>query len=492
MSIMMIWSAGLADSVAVASPVGSGVIGALRILLAAGMDLDLSLMAACLAFLVPAGLTMIAASASNREAAPSVAAVGLVAVALGVVVYGVVGFGLQFGGLGLVSDLAGARDLRSEWSPVDRVWGPGWGIIGLDGFLVVRDSLDEEVLSAFLYYAALGATALCIPMLALARRLRFLALLGLGLVFAVLVYPVYGNWVWGGGYLSQLGTTIGLGHGFVDFAGAGTLHSLGGFFALAAILAFGARVRTTKVLTEPPPVHFPVLGLLGAFLLLLGWCGLVAGSPLLPTNISYVRILLNVLLAGCSGILVSSLYVWFVRGAPDLLMVSRGLVASLVAISASCAFVPSWAALAIGSIAGLVLPMSIYLFDAKLRLDDHTAAVATHGISGLWGLISVGVFADGSSGAGWNGVGATEYLASDGQGVSGLLVGSGFQVDWPGQLYAQVTGIVALLLLALGVSWLILYLVQSLSLKTEALRSGARQPDDEGSPDERGDSGRGS
>jgi Amt family ammonium transporter len=481
MSTMMIWSMSAAGYTVLTCSAGSGIIGALRRLLAAGTDLDSSLVAACLVFLVPAGLTMIATAASKREAAASVAAVGLIAVALGVVVYGVVGFGLQFGGLGLISDLEGARDLRSEWSPVDRVWGPGWGIVGLDGFLVIQDSPDVGVLSVFLYHAALAATALCIPMLALARRLRFLPLLGLGLVFAVLVYPVYGNWVWGGGYLSQLGTTTGLGHGFVDLAGAGTIHSLGGFFALAAILAFGARVGTMEVVTEPPPVHFPLLGLLGAFLLLLGWFGLILGNPLVPINVSYVPLLLNALLAGCSGILVSSFYVWLVRGGPDLLMVSRGLVASLVAISASCVFVPAWAAVVIGSIAGLLLPLSIYLFDVRLRLDDYTSAVAMHGISGLWGLMAVGLFADGSSGGGWNGVGAREYLGIDGQGVSGLLVGSGFQPDWPGQLYAQITGIVALLLLALGVSWLILYVVQSLSRRADAMRSGMRQPGDEAS-----------
>jgi Amt family ammonium transporter len=479
MSTMIIWSTGLAVSAVLTSGIGSGVSGALRGLAASGMDLDLSLIAACLTFLVPAGLTMMAASASKREAAASVAAVGLIAVALAVVVYGLVGFGLQFGGLGLVSDLEGAQDLRSEWSPVDKVWGPGWGIVGLDGFFVLRDSLDTEVATVYLYYAALAATALCIPMLALARRMRFLALLGLGLAFSVLVSPIFGNWVWGGGYLSQLGTTIGLGHGFVDFAGAGALHALGGFFALAAILAFGTKVETAETAAEPPPAHFPVLGVLGAFLLLPGWFGLVVGSPLVPSNVSYVQTLLSVLLAGCGGILVSSLYVWFVRGGPDLLMVARGLVASLVAISASCAFVPAWAALAIGSIAGLLLPLSVYLFDAKLRLGDHTAAVAMHGISGLWGLIAVGVFADGSSGAGWNGVGTTEYLGISGEGVAGLLVRSGFQADWPAQLYAQLTGIVALLLLALAISWLILYGVQSLWRSTQTLRSGMRQSADE-------------
>ncbi len=488
MSIMMIWSAVLAYSAVLTSGVGSGVAGALRRLVAAGMELDLSLVAACLVFLIPAGLTMMATSASRREVAASVAAVGMIALALGVVVYGVVGFGLQFGGLGLVSEFEGAQDLRSEWSPVDRVWGPGWGIIGLDGFLVLRDSLDTEVAPVFLYYAALAATALCIPMLALATRLRFLALVGLGMVFGVLVYPVYGNWVWGGGYLSQLGTTIELGHGFVDYAGAGTLHALGGFFALAAIVASGARASTVKVVADPPPVHFPVLGVLGAFLLLLGWFGLVVGSPLV-SGVSYVRILLNVVLAGCGGILVSSLYVWFVRGGPDLLMVARGLVAALIAISASCAFVPAWAALVIGAIAGLLLPLSIYLFDVKLRLDDHTAAVAMHGISGLWGLIAVGVFADGSTGAGWNGVGVTQYLGIDGQGVSGLLAGPGFQADWPAQLYAQLTGIVALLLLALAASWLILYVVRDLSRRTQALRSGIRQSGDKSSPGGQSDGG---
>jgi len=186
---------------------------------------------------------------------------------------------------------------------------------------------------------------------------------------------------------------------------------------------------------------------------------------------------------------VSSLYVWFVRGGPDLLMVARGLVAALIAISASCAFVPAWAALVIGAIAGLLLPLSIYLFDVKLRLDDHTAAVAMHGISGLWGLIAVGVFADGSTGAGWNGVGVTQYLGIDGQGVSGLLAGPGFQADWPAQLYAQLTGIVALLLLALAASWLILYVVRDLSRRTQALRSGIRQSGDKSSPGGQSDGG---
>jgi len=416
--------------------------------------LDLSSLAACLVFLIPAGLTMIAVGASEEGRATTVAAMGLVGIALGVIVYALVGFGFQFGGLGLISNLQGAEELVSEWSPVDRIWGPGWGIIGLDGFLLLSDAPSMELLSLFLYQGALAATAVCIPLLALARRLKTFALLGMGLFFAVLIYPICGNWVWGGGWLSQLGANLGLGHGFVDFAGSGTIHAVSGFLTLAAILAFGARLGRTEEVTKPPAVHFPLLALLGTFLLLLGWFGLAAGNPLLTNNVSSVQILLNVLLAACGGILVSTLYIWFATGGPDLLMVTRGTVAALVAVSASCAFVAPWAALVIGGVAGLLLPLTIYLMEVRLRLDDPTAAVAMHGISGLWGLLALGIFADGGSGRGWNGMGAREYLDIARQGVSGLLVRSGFQPDWPQQFYAQIVGIVGLLILALGLSWL--------------------------------------
>lgn len=434
-------------------------------------SLDLSLFAACLVFLIPVGLTMIAVGASEEERAATIAAMGLIALPVGVIVYAVLGFGFQFGGLGLISNLQGAQDLVSEWSPVDRIWGSGWGVIGLDGFLLLRETYDAELLTLFVYQAALAVTAISIPLLALANRLRFLALLGIGLFFAVLIYPIYGNWVWGGGWLSQLGANLGLGHGFVDFAGSGTINAAGGFLTLAGILVFGARLGRRGDVVKPPPIHFPLLALLGSFLLLLGWFGLAAGNPLLTDSVSYVQILLNIVLAACGGIMVSALYTWFVSGSLDLLMVARGMVSALVAVSASCAFIPPSAALVVGGLAGLLLPLSIYLLDVRLRLDDPTAAVAMHGICGLWGLLALGLFADGGSGRGWNGVGVREYLDIAGQGVSGLLVRSGFQPDWPEQFYAQLVGTVALLILALAVSWLLFRGVNRLARGVAELRS---------------------
>ena len=446
----------------------SGLVGSAD---AARSSLDFSVLATSLVLLIPAGLTMMAVAASDQKQAASVAAVGLVGTALGVVIYGLIGFGLQFGGLGLISDLRGLVPLVSEWSPVDRIWGPGWGMIGLDGFLLYAETLDEDLLTVFLYYGVLAGAAACIPLLALARRLTFLVLLGFGVMFALFVYPMYGNWVWGGGWLSQLGSTVGLGHGFIDFAGSGTIHALGGFFALAGILVFGVRPHEVDEEAKPPPVHFPLLGVLGALLLLIGWFGLVTGKPLLLGSLPYPQLAVNVLLAACGGILMGTLYTWFVTGYPDLLMTVRSALAALVAISASCPFVPPWAALVIGGLAGLLVPLTIYLLRVKFRLEDPTGAVAVHGFAGLWGLLAVGIFADGASGQGWNGVGVGAYLDVAGQGVSGLLVSSGFQPDWPQQLYAQVLGIVVLLLLGLALPWLVLRGLKSLALRFAALRS---------------------
>ena len=435
--------------------------------------LDVGLLAACLALLLPAGLIMIAAGSSDESKAPTVAAVGFAAMALGVLAYLLVGFGFQFGGLGLISDLEGAANLVSEWSPLDLAWGSGWGLIGLDGFFLHGAWAEQEVVVVVMYNSVLAATALCIPLLALARRFGFSVLLGLGLFFSVLIYPIYGNWLWGGGFLSKLGATVGLGHGLVDFAGSGGIHALGAFFALAAILAFRPGEPKDGVLPGLPPVHFPLMAVAGAFLALVGWFGVMLANPLVGAVVSYPQVMLNLLAAASAGALVSSLYVWLVTGTPDLLMVMRGVVSALVTISASCPFVSAWAALALGALAGLLLPLSIYLLETRLGLGDSAASVAVHGLPGLWGLVAVGLFANGSNGRGWNGVGAQQYLGVPGQGVSGLLAGAGFQPDWPGQMIAQLLGTLALLALSLGLCWAVLRGVEAFARRAKAVNAEA-------------------
>ncbi|MGB5932154.1 MAG: hypothetical protein WBH57_03685, partial [Anaerolineae bacterium] len=164
------------------------------------------------------------------------------------------------------------------------------------------------------------------------------------------------------------------------------------------------------------------------------------------------QVALNLMLSASGGLLVAAIYSWFTTRAPDALISLRGGVAGLVAASASFPFVPPWASLLIGAIAGLLLPLSVYLVEVRLRLDDLTAVVGMHAIPGVWGLLALGLFSHGRSGVGWNGVGIGEYLGVSGQGVSGFFVVPGFQPN-PNQLYAQLVGLGALILL-MGVVWL--------------------------------------
>ena len=143
-------------------------------------------------------------------------------------------------------------------------------------------------------------------------------------------------------------------------------------------------------------------------------------------------------------------------------MATRGLAIGLVSISAAVPFVRPWAALLTGAMAGLLLPLSIYLLDYLLRLDDSTAAVSVHGLGGLLGLLALGLFADGRYGVGWNGIGATEYLGVLGQGVSGYFTARGFQPDWPGQLYAQLIGLAAIFVLTFVLTWLLFQVLRGL------------------------------
>jgi len=414
------------------------------------------LLAGSLAFLIPAGFTLLASGGMPEEKAVPTAMMGLAVTGLALAGYLVCGFALQFGGIGLVSDLPGLGGLVWELSPLDATWGTGWGALGLKGFFLQQGADTPLAYTLFFSQLPLVITACLIPLLTLRKRAKSLALAPVALLIAAVVYPVIGNWVWGGGWLANLGSNLELGHGFVDFAGSGMVHLLGGVAALSGILAFGFRSEETKEPAEMPPVHLPLLAILGSLLLLIGWLGLVFSNPLYMSNESLPRALIavNVVLAAGGSLLVAMLYTWFTTGKADVLMAARGLAAGLIAISAASPFVPPWAALVIGAVAGLLLPLGIYLVEYLLRLDDPAAAIATHGLSGLWGLLALAIFADGIYGAGWNGIGSEEYLGIAGQGVSGGFVAAGFQLDLLNQLFAQLAGIATISILAFALAWL--------------------------------------
>ncbi len=408
-----------------------------------------------LAFLVPVGLTLLAIGASREERAEAVATSALLALSAAFVGYFACGFAFQFGGVASLSGMRGLAGLTAEWSPLDLAWGPGWGLIGLRGFFLQGQAYNADAYLLFASQLAAVTTAVLIVLLAICNHTRRTVQLAIGLLVSGLIYPLFGNWLWGGGWLSNLGVNLELGHGLVDVAGSGAVFLLGTLVAQSVFLIIKPRRASEPGPARLPPVHFPLWMVVGALLAVVGWPGLVLGNVLIYAQVQAPLVLVNLVLGAAGAALAVSLYSWFVASTPDGMAVGRGTVAGLVAVSAACAFVPAWAALATGVGAGLLFVLSLYVWEHWLRIDDPSGSAATFALPGLWGLLVLAVFADGHWGAGWNGVGLQEYRGIVGQGISGLILAPGFQPDGSAQLYAQLTGVGALCVVALLLPWLI-------------------------------------
>jgi ammonium transporter, Amt family len=244
---------------------------------------------------------------------------------------------------------------------------------------------------------------------------------------SMIVYPLFANWVWGAGWLSQLGAQFGLGHGHVDFAGSSVVHMVGGVAALAGAIVIGPRLGKYSKSGEsmPIPGHDLPMAMAGTFILAFGWFGFNPGSTLAGGDLRIAVVATNTMLAGTGGAITAMFYVWKRLGKPDPSMLCNGMLAGLVAITAPCAFVNSVSAVIIGVIAGILVVESVLFFDRVLKIDDPVGAISVHGVCGAFGVLSVGIFADGAYGDGWNGVPGT---------VRGLLYGD------PSQLAAQAVG----------------------------------------------------
>ncbi len=411
---------------------------------------------ALLGYLIPLGLFLLAWGGMEPQRARRSATVGALALALATLGYFAVGFAFHLGGAGLMSDQPGLEGLVRIFAGEGEL---AWGMIGLSGFFLADEVATPEALALFVTYLPLVATAVLLPVLSLSGRAHGWQVAVGGLVVAAALFPVAACWVWGGGWLAHLGFTLERGHGFVDHAGSGVVYLLGGMAALGVLVGLGQRLPRSEPgqPEEMPPAHFPLLANLGALLFGLGWLGWSLSVPfhVAGAELSLPCIAVNGLLAGAGAILASQTYCWIVVGHSDPLMAARGAAAGLVAISAGAPFVPPWAALVTGAVAGLLLPLGVYLVERVLRLPDGTAAVPLGIVGGLWGSLAVALFADGRWGQGWNGVGLEEYHTVVGQGVTGFFPAEGFIGDGPGQLIAQLTGIGSIGLLAFLVGWLL-------------------------------------
>jgi Amt family ammonium transporter len=411
---------------------------------------------ALLGYLIPVGLFLLAWGGMEPQRAHRSATVGALALALAALGYFAVGFAFHLGGAGLMSDQPGLEGLVRIFAGEGEL---AWGMIGLAGFFLAGEAATPEALALFVTYLPLVATAVLLPVLSLSGRARGWQVAVGGLVVATVLFPLAACWVWGGGWLAHLGVTLERGHGFVDHAGSVVVYLLGGMAALGALVGLGQRLPSGEPgqPEEMPPAHFPLLANLGALLFGLGWLGWSLSLPfhVAGAELSLPRIAANGLMAGAGAILASQAYCWFAVGYADPLMAARGAAAGFVAVSAGAPFVPSWAALVTGVLAGLLLPLGVYLVERVLWLPDGTAAIPLGVMGGLLGSLMVPLFADGRWGQGWNGVGLEEYHTVAGQGVTGFFPVQGFIGDGPGQLIAQLAGIGTIGLLAFLVGWLL-------------------------------------
>ena len=405
-----------------------------------------------LALLVPVGLSLLAIGAAREERAVEVAAASALALASAGLAYWLCGFAFQFGGVAFVSGLPGLQGLTAEWSPLDVAWGSGWGLLGLRGFMLSGEASYPDAYALFLSHLPAVTTVVLAVVLILCEHLRREVLLVIGCLVAGFLYPFAANWVWGGGWLANLGLTAGLGHGFVDAGGSGLTFLFPALVALSVLAILQPRRTPEPGPARLPPVHFPLLMVLGAFLVWIGWTGLVLGNPLSTGLVDPAVTTLNLFLGAASAAMAASVYTWFVTTRPDAMAIGRGVVAGLAAVSSASPFVPSWAAILIGAVAGMLFLFGLYIWEQRVRLDDPSGLVAILGAPAVWGLLAVGLFADGRWGAGWNGVGAPGVAT---QGVTGLFSWQSPAAAGIAQFQAQLVGLGALFVAGWLLPWLL-------------------------------------
>jgi Amt family ammonium transporter len=379
-----------------------------------------------LVMFMQAGFALAETGFTRAKNAGHTMAMNMMVYGIGMLGYWICGFALQMGGVGAVAALGGAPILDQEF--VVTLGGVDFGLFGTKGFFLTGEAYDASVFTLFLFQMVFMDTTATIPTGSMAERWTFKNFCIYGFFISMFVYPLYANWVWGGGWLSTLGKNFGLGHGVVDFAGSSVVHMTGGVAAWVGAKILGPRLGKFKADGTPvamPGHHIP-MALAGCFILAFGWFGFNAGSTLSGTDLRIGVIAVNTMLASASGAFCSMMFMWLFYGKPDISMAANGLLAGLVAITAPCAFVTAPSAVLIGAIAGVILCWSVLFVERTLKIDDPVGAISVHGVNGAWGLIAVGLFADGSYGDKLNGVEGA---------VKGLFYGDG------GQLMAQLSGV---------------------------------------------------
>lgn len=358
----------------------------------AGLNFSWTLIAAFLVFFMQAGFAMVETGLSRAKNAVAVLTKNFMDGLIGGLAFWAFGFAFMFGGSALASGLE-----------------TGNPFIGLSGFMLGGDAYDVTTFELWFFQMVFAATAATIVSGAVAERTKVNAYLAYSFLVSALVYPIFGHWIWGGGWLA----TLPFGAGAKDFAGSSVVHMIGGFIGLAGAAVVGPRIGKYNKDGTPNaiPGHNIALVALGTFILFFGWFGFNPGSTMAASDLRISVIATNTFLAGAMGAVIAIYYGFLRHGKFDLVAACNGGLAGLVAITAPCAYVNSLSSVIIGAIGAVVMLWGTSFVERVLKIDDVVGASAVHGFAGAWGVLAVGIFADGSYG-----------------GVAGLVAGNTSQI----------------------------------------------------------------
>ena len=439
--------------------------------LSLGLNIMWMILGGFLVFFMQAGFALVETGFTRNKNVAHTMMMNMMVFCIGAVGYWLTGFAFQFGAVNaaypavttpgaIAGEWAHSPITLGDWtgllsSPLLRFG--QFGFLGGSGFLLNGIPLATSGLFAFfLFQMVFMDTAATIPTGSMAERIKFVGFVLMSLWVSMIIYPLVAGWIWGGGWIQNLGRSLGLGNGAVDFAGSGPVHMIGGCIALAGAMVLGPRIGKFNKdgSANAIPGHSISLGVLGTIILFFGWFGFNPGSSLgFLGGFRNLAVLAaaNTLMAGAAGGVSAMTYMWLFGPTrkPDPAMSVNGVLAGLVAITAPCAFVDSWASVVIGLVAGvLVCLASVWL--EKWKIDDPVGAGPVHLFNGAWGVLAVGIFANGNPDtAAWNGVESA---------VTGLLYGGGTQ------LLAQAIEVLSIFVAVFGLSFAFFKLLHGLNL----------------------------
>lgn len=397
-----------------------------------------------LVMFMQAGFAMVESGLTRAKNAAHTMAMNFMIYPLGMLGFFICGFAFMFGGVGTLGTLGGYNGLDHELTLT--LFGHTFGLIGSKGFFL-SGTYDVAVFAMFLFQMVFMDTTATIPTGSMAERWKYSSFFIYGLAVGTIIYPIYGNWVWGGGWLAQLGSNFGLGHGHVDFAGSSVVHLTGGVLAFVGAKMIGPRIGKFNKDGSPNaiPGHNIPMAIIGTFILAFGWFGFNPGSSLAGGDLRISVVAVNTMIASATGAIASTLWMWLYRTKkPDPTMMLNGMLAGLVAITAPCAFISVQSAALIGIISGVLVIEAAYFIERRLKIDDPVGAIAVHGVNGAWGCLALGLFADGTYGDGWNGVAGT---------VTGLFYGN------TGQFFAEFLGVIFNIIYVGAIGWVVFKLI---------------------------------